>query len=385
MTDFLDKNICNELRNTVILSNIFHRDSKEKENYNLICAVMDRVDSSIFYLNQHNQIPQTDDDFLLFMIYACIINDATKEILSKLNIKDESICDKNYFKDICMSSPLKLDERSCPSDIKFFEYFRSLVFAHPFDTSRASFLKDNKETHYSPLLITNDNSMKKGCVGIMIYSNRTPKSMPMYIPFINLQDYIKKRYEMLSYANNELKKRIERKNQEWKKQKINRQQPPEKILQDIGKVLKSRYLDTYEVDLLIKILEYESPNSKNIISVKKIQEVIIGSIQQMCDNIESLNYEEYNSIVDGIIYAFPKHSYETLIYDREKIFSYLSDSVDIKTDKLWGLHCAENFSRYFAKKWVDINAKSMSYDEIKLLTITACYLELQAEKETINE
>lgn len=71
-------------------------------------------------------------------------------------------------------------------------------------------------------------------------------------------------------------------------------------------------------------------------------------------------------------------------YHLEKIFSYLSYKKPVDYQK-WGIHCAKQFSELLAKKWVDIDTETMSYDEIKLLTITACYLELQAEREKINE
>lgn len=41
---------------------------------------------------------------------------------------------------MCMNYPLNLEEKNCPSDDKFFEYFRALIFAHPFETSRPKFL-----------------------------------------------------------------------------------------------------------------------------------------------------------------------------------------------------------------------------------------------------
>ena len=80
---------------------------------------------------------------------------------------------------------------------------------------------------------------------------------------------------------------------------------------------------------------------------------------------------------------YPKNTYQMFGYDREKIFSYLNENTN--KDKIWGLQRAQSFSKQFAKKWVDIDVETMSYDEIKLLTITACYLELQAEKENNNE
>ena len=377
MTEFFDKSICDRLRSIVNSSNLFYQDSQEKKNFNFICAIMERVKSSIEYLNRHNQTPKTEDEIMLF------INDAIKEILSKLKIANDHINDKIYFKDICLNSSLHLEEEKCPSDGEFFEYFRALVFAHPFETNRICFLKDNQETHYSPFLITEYYGAPKDYIGVMIYSNKENPDIPLFVPYKNLQNYIKNRYEMLNFANAELKSKIEKKQEEWKKQKINRHQSSKKILEDIREIFKIRFRDPNEIDWLIKILEYQSSNAKNLMSVQKVQEDIKTLIPQICDDVETFNYERLGCIINKIINGTPKNSYETLTYDIEKIFSYLTENK--KSDKNWGLLCARNFAKQFAKKWVDINTETMSYDEIKLLTITACYLELKAEQENINE
>lgn len=382
--NFLDGNICKELRKVVNSSRIFHRDSQEKGNYNLICAVMDRVDSSVEYLNNHSHIPETEDDIMLFMVQACIINDAIKELMKQLQINDDSKDDKKYFKNICMSEPLNIDEMNCPTDIRFFEYVRSLIFAHPFETSRIQFLKNKKETHYSPFLISRSNGLSRNCIGIMVYSNQEPSTLSLYIPFETIQNYIKNRYEMLNLAKNELKQRIENKNKEWKKKKINRNQSDTQILQEVYDTLNERFCDTYEIEFCIKFLKYQSDNKKNYDAVQTIKDLIVFLIPKICDSIENLDYDELANIVDKIVHTYPQNAYQMFSYDNEKIFNCLSEDVSYIRQEL-GLFCARNFANQFAKKWVDIDAETMSYDEIKLLTITACYLELQAEKEINNE
>lgn len=383
--DFLDGNICKELRKVVNSSRIFHRDEQEKRNYNLICAVMDRVDDSVEFLNQYNTSSQNMNDIMLFMLHSCIIKDAVQETMEQLKIKDEQKEIKKHFMNVCADAPLYLIGDNCPTDIKFFEYLRALIFAHPLNTSRAPFLKEKNEIHYSPFLLSDFNNLKKDCIGILVYSNQQSATKTLYVPYDSLKSFIKNRYEQLILVKNELERRIENKKEEWKRKKIKRNQSDIQILQEVYDTLNERFCNTYEIECFIKFLKYESENSKNKNSVQRIRNIIISSIPQICDSVDNLDYDKLANIVDEIIYAYPKNTYQTFGYDREKIFSYLNENININTDKIWGLQRAQSFSKQFAKKWVDIDVETMSYDEIKLLTITACYLELQAEKENNNE
>ena len=65
-----------------------------------------------------------------------------------------------------------------------------------------------------------------------------------------------------------------------------------------------------------------------------------------------------------------------MYYQIEKIYSCLNDDYG---DVEWGLIQAEAFANEFAKKWVTINPRSMNFDEIKLLTGVACYLEYKEQ------
>lgn len=155
-------------------------------------------------------------------------------------------------------------------------------------------------------------------------------------------------------------------------------------MQEVYDTLNERFCETYEIGCFIKFLKYESKNSKNKNSVQQIKNIIIPLIPKICDSVENLDYNELANIVYKVIYARPKNTYQAFFYDREKIFSYLNEYINTDMNQTWGLRCAKNFSKQFAKKWVDIDIDTMQYDEIKLLTITACYLEQQTENKSNN-
>ena len=74
-----------------------------------------------------------------------------------------------------MSKPLNIEKHKCPTDDKFFEYLRSIMFAHPFETNRPKFFMKH-EIQYSPWVIANNPATKfrgiKDGVGVRIYSNK---------------------------------------------------------------------------------------------------------------------------------------------------------------------------------------------------------------------
>ena len=96
----------------------------------------------------------------------------------------------------------------------------------------------------------------------------------------------------------------------------------------------------------------------------------------MCDAVERLEYEELETLLDSVVWVRPAKMHPMANYQLEKIFCYLHDGISSE-NVYWGQMQAEAFSKEFASKWVALDTWTMSFDEIKLLTQTACYLEAQ--------
>ena len=88
---FLSPAFCHSFREAVNSSPIFWRDSKYMKSYHLCCAVMDRLDTCIEKLNKYGDYPDSEEDFLVFMMFASMATDAVKEILSQLGIHKRKI------------------------------------------------------------------------------------------------------------------------------------------------------------------------------------------------------------------------------------------------------------------------------------------------------
>ena len=170
------------------------------ENYYYALAVMDRVSTCVSYLNMHSTCPYTDEDLLSFMMYSCMLLDSIKLVLKEFGIKSSEPT-LYYFKEACLRNVIFSDEKKYPTDDKFFEYFRSLTFAHPLDTSRAKFLEKG-EKHYSPWVIVNHvpDLLDDDVVGARVYSNKHNRVITFEFQFDALKEYVKAKYNDLNLA-----------------------------------------------------------------------------------------------------------------------------------------------------------------------------------------
>lgn len=368
-----------------INSPIFFNDSKYLSQYNLCCAVVDRLDTCVEKLNSYGDYPDSEEDFMVFMMFSCMLKDAINELFKRLKITlpKES---RNYFNTIYRKSPVYNPDKEEPTDDKFFEYLRSLMFAHPCETTRANFLKKN-EIQYSPWVIVNDQirifDECKDAVGVRVYTNMSEEILDIVFPFFVLKEYVRSKYEVLPLATQHILQQISEVKKQWEKVKINRNQSPIDILKEIEEVLASRYSSAkHEIVELIQYLCCELSDESNRVSVEKFKSEIINNISALCDATDALDDASISNICDNII-KNPKKMHGMALYQMGKIFCYLSDqsydNVSVE-DIGFGLIQAKYFANGFAKKWVTINEKTMSFGEIKLLVRTACYLERKEQE-----
>lgn len=372
MDNFLDIKILENLHDKINSTPIFSSDEIEKRNWNLFCAVLDSLYSAVNFINAHSDVPKKEEDFIFLLIFICIVKDAIIELFKSLHISYPFDKDSHFFRDICLNKPLEIPTELMPSDDKFFEYFRSLSFAHPFDTDRPKFFQEN-EKQYSPFVLTGIN-MKNDEIGVRAYSNKHNNIIDIILPFQLLKDYIKSRYILLTLITNKIEDIISTKELFWRKRKINRALQPIEILRDASAILDIRYEEHYQIDTAICYLETKLTRLDNQNPVATFRKAIISQIPLICDCIDNLEYTKMNSNLDGIINIWPRNIYPNSSYDLEKIYCYLKHTETINNQN-WGKQRAKSFYKQFAKKWVKINLDKMSYDEIKLLVATACYLE----------
>lgn len=206
--DYLDFQILSDYHD-VIYSNdstLFLGNSE-----NMHYAIFMRMLTVLKYLNSHQSAPQSSEEMILFISYSSMIVDAIELLFKNLNIKVDF---KNpyyhiYFEDIWKNEPFNFDS-NFPCDDKFFEYFRSIVMAHPFETNRIFKQKKINSIHYSPNAIVSTKLMKiskPGIIGVKIYSNNSEKIHYLLVEYQTLKKYIKSRYEMFNIVIEALSKK----------------------------------------------------------------------------------------------------------------------------------------------------------------------------------
>ena len=392
-TGFLNPSYCHDFREAINASPIFAYNPSYMARFHLCCAVMDRLDTCVAKLNTYGDYPDSEEDFLVFMMFASMTTDAVKEILSQLGIhkKKDPIYDSGedykYFREAYLNSPIYNPDADIPTDEEFFQHFRSLSFAHPAETSRQKFMHKG-ETQYSPWVIVNrDIARLRGyedAVGVRIYTSLKEDILDLRISFAQLKDYVRSRYERISLATKWAYEQIELSNAEWRKNKIDRTQRPIDVLREIDNILDTRFERNYSIKELLRYMECETTNKDNISSVEHYREAIVDIIPALCDAVDNLDHEAVEELCYELFKRPPK-MHQMANYQLEKIYCYLGEnaSPNAPSDVWYGLQQARYFAEGFAKKWVTIDVDVISHIEIQLLARVACYLE-RKEQESIK-
>ncbi|MBQ0014339.1 MAG: hypothetical protein KBS82_03350 [Oscillospiraceae bacterium] len=380
----LNLSVLTDFRNTINSSPIFVNSEKHCHRYNLICTVMDRIDSAVKVLNEYGEQPKSEESFIMFLVYACMLKDGIYKLYENVFHKKPPCVDSSrYLSNVCKYSEAVFQNDDCPTDDVLFEYLRAMAFAHPYDTNhrnRRSFL-DTGENHCCPWVIVSTPPILKikNPVGIRIYSNKKEDGMTdVYISFDDLKAYVKSRYDLLANLNNWAILAVQEQNSEWIKSKINRNLSPIEILIEIDNILEERFDENYGIKTAIIDLNCTLSLEENNRSVEQYRNAIVSIVPELCDAIDCLDHEQIDKLIGKVVYSCPKTMHKMGYYQLEKIFSYLyvrSTEIDPLSNESWGLKQAHAFSQGFAKEWVTIDVNTMSYDEIKLLVRTACYLE----------
>lgn len=378
MKENFDISIIKRLREVINSSPIFSA-GEHKAKYNLICAVMDRVETCIDYMSNHKQAPKTEEELIVYLVFGAMLRDAVFELYKAIFDRKPQSKDDRYFKKTYIESPIYNPEKEAPSDDHFFEYIRSLVFAHPTETSRAHFLK-NGETQYSPWVIASDAIAnlfgKVDYVGVRIYSNLCEEIISLRFPFSILVDYITSRYEILDSVIEWAESEIQRKKEEWSLQTIDRRLPPIDMLNRMCSILKERYQSTSDIQEISDHLTCPLTSDDNFSAVDEYRNALISFLPDLCDRIERQE-ELSKAAIFQVLNAQPQKIHEMASYQLEKIYTYLElhPEEEADTNYKWGRIQLKHFYDQFAKKWVYIDMNNMPAKEMLLLVHVSCYLE----------
>lgn len=386
MSCYLDPSIIENMRNAVCESIYLH---KNIAKFNMICAVMDRVDSAIRYLNEHSGYPADESQYLTFMAYACMIQDALVNMSNQIDGFNPmySENENEFFGKVFDMSPLKRVSTECPDDQKFFRYIRSISFAHTFNTDKSKFLPKGIQ-HYSPMVTFNRYEKPLAgydeCICVLVYPNNTDYFC-LHVPWKCLLGYIQAQYEMFTQFTTWVQVELENQIAEWKIRKIDRSGTVPEILQRVIDLIHDRYEPlpkTFEDDwenskacMLFELLRdytLELTDSSNVASVERYRKAIADAMPELCEIMDNIG--DWDEVTYRFLFAHPKTMHPEGGYELEKIHSMRAEDY---RSTYHGRQLAADFAKGFASKWVHIDAQSMPVEEIQLLANVACYLEAQ--------
>ena len=407
---YLDKNIIANFRNMLNSSPIFYAEEEYKNNWNFICAMMDRVDSAVNYINSFNISHfETEESLINFLTYCCILKDSIIGLFSsikslnefyKTNIKEQSKYFKDDFNKFMNLYNSNSTEKTC-SDDKFFDFIRSISFAHPLDTSRAKFIKPHDKL-FSPFVLVNNlfHDKIKNPIGIAIYSLMDDKTIHFWFSANNIIDYVCNKYKLFDNATNWFAEQIEKYSNKWSKTKVNRKLSSIDLLNNIKEILNERHCDSFYIDKTIQLLNCNVFDNSNICNVTKYKKALLKTLPKLCDWIDSLQNENlYPAEFFQLLDPEPSILYPHAHYELSKIFSYLNNEIiDYKTyinnrniylksnynvdvsNFEWGLIQAELFFKTLGKNYINFDMSNInSATEIKLLTKVALFMEMQKQ------
>lgn len=388
-TDKLNPEICRRFREAVNESPIISNEMTDL--YNLSCAVMDRLDTAVDYLNSNWEYPKTEEAFMCFLLFACMLNDGVDKIYKKtLGGMPKCNMEKKHFGKFCKMEPLCFTDDEIPVDEDFFEYLRSLAFAHPYETNRKKAFKDKFGNQVSPWVVVN-------CHTIPMYKFPEPIGVRLYasikdtdgndlhdimFSFSAIKDYLIEKYVALEEVTSWVKNESEKVYAKWKQRKINREQTPCDILREICQILDSRHESIYSIEEMIAYLEIPISDIRNKKYVEEYRKYLMDTIPKLCDCVEQLdNSGQYEQERKTNVFN-PLGLHQMAHYELEKIFTYLSEKsmyISSGSNEEWGIKMAQAFYNEFANKWVFIDVYSMNYTEIKLLVLVALFMECKEQ------
>lgn len=385
MKDLLDQKVCDSMYDILNHTTIFQYDEDLKAKHSQVCAVLDRLRHAVSWVNRHLETPtgiHAPTQLMTFMMFASLIKDSIEKLRSDLGLS-AVIFDKGrpesrqFFSSVCQREPLNISASECPTDDAFFQYFRSLVFAHSGKVEMSQGILRSGEVQYCPFIV--ERGLKQYAnepddyVGVMIYSTEKDRDWKILrVRFTALKAYLKSRYESLGLILLKIKKKLKADRKAWTKIRVDPTLSPLEQLKFMRKEFEHRCQGrmSYEVERLVELLEAPCSLSENQKYVDAYHKEIEKALPQLVKCFERLDYSGFIAIVDH----FAEHEIDEsrkLNYTLRKIFQYLNE----EGRREWATRDIDMIANDFAKKWVCIDQAVMSDAELKMLITLACFNE----------
>lgn len=381
----LDESLVSELRNVVYKTHLYRFDDNVKSEYSMICAVSDRIQDAIRWVNEHLEFPKDCVTAQTFLMLIAVVKSSVEALYVKLKV-NRNFADRNndvsykFFGDVCVGCSLLEDNKIAFTDDEFFQYFRSLSFSHPQGTCKQKenypFLKEG-EIEYCPYVVIEKSpwpkyAKGKPSIGVHVYSNMRDESKYIFVPYESLLGYLKSRFESVKGVVEVLQKKVKKAERKFKKEQLTLKDSAKESLYYFKDILSKRGRESYALMDAIEYLECQITNKDNCKVVEEFRNEILQLVPKLKEELENLNYEDFERRLLYVVDCAWHRVDSPLKYHIGKVFEYFNGRNSPKRE--WGAHDLKILMDDFVGKWVKV-----SYDmpdlEIGLLVTVAFYME----------
>lgn len=397
----LDTNVLKILRNKVNEEqNIsFNKRYGRHRAWDKICAIMDRLDDTVHYLNNlklnTGKYTRSAFDFYDFMNNAAVIVECINELGKIFNVNDD-----NIKKSTQIFNQLGSDGKG--SDDKYFKYLRSLCSIHPVETSRHQRYQAN-DFEVSPFVVWNNRGLwHDNCdIYAIVYTStddNSNKRVQIYIT--QIFEYVKSSLDFVEDIINAIDQYQKQVLSDLIKRPIKKEMEFDNYINyliNLDKELKERYgtdsFDTFDYIINIFQLKLTNPENKNLMNL--YLNALKYAIEFEHNSLQNMSYKGFEN--NGLIYY--KKNVETSLFmelnsprsgsDEQRRYGYNLEKISYLSydagygNKQWA-YIQLDGARIFLEKYVSFQGAESDFEHYALVKL-ALYLDCLENNCLINK
>ena len=403
-TEILSKlrNKINEEQNISFNKKFEDKNNKTHRAWDKICAIMDRLDDTVDYLNQlelnTGKYRRSAFDFFDFMNNAAVVMDCISSLEEIFNVPDEENKTSTYIFN-------SAGKNGNGTDKKYFEYLRSLCSVHPIETSRHKNTYQQNDFECSPYVIWNSENLwtnNDSDLHVVVYTSKEEYSTRrVNICIDEIFTYINKRVNFIET----IIVYIDKYQKEIIKSYINTPIKKEEdftsyrdYLKNLEKEAKERRgdLSYYNFNYIIKLLELGLLNINNQDKMNSYINALKYATKFEHNSIQNMKYEGFENngllcpkeglevpLLEELVYPY-SHSIEVnkYVYNLEKI-QYLNSNNYCGDDIKWAYKQLKDMLP-FLEKYVSFEGAKSNFENYALVML-ALYLDCLENDCIIND
>ena len=404
---YLNDNVIRNFRNTINVYIDFSLLKKYKNNdnaWNSICALMDRIDDIVIYLNEKElntgKWNRCAFDFFEFIEQAGVLIECIDELYKIYDIKPSRTKTIFKHKEINEKYLSKLKEENKTAkvgDSKYFEYIRSLSSVHPGKTDRhKAFQFANFEV--SPYVVWNGGiyALDPRCNGEIIlvtYNNKTDQMLINKSIYIKeIFNFIKYKYYSINYLTKSVKKYYLNEIKTLRTTPIKKRKDLKNSLEYLNNLAnesKKRCPNiTDEIQEVIDIFNQQITRKENINKYNKYCNALLYSMKGIHRQLQNMDFK-CESPIDNLLFKLlvgeihlKNNAKMNYTYPLQKILELKLESGDKEFALIQYKTLLPFFNKYI--KVTEEDLYQLSYEELYVLSQISIYLHELEYNDIVN-